>query len=91
MAKYIDTGELKDKIRPYYDKVLHQEISDDEKLAKHDIISDIMWEINNMKEDIDISKLRPLHIDSENVEINLVNAMELYYQMNKLEKDLIGC
>ncbi len=46
MARNIDADKLKDKIRPYYDKVLHQNISDVEKLAKHDMISDVMFEIN---------------------------------------------
>lgn len=38
----IDEKKLIDTLRPYYDKVLHQNISDDEKLAKHDMLSDVM-------------------------------------------------
>lgn len=41
----IDEKKLIDTLRPYYDKVLHQNISDDEKLAKHDMLSDVMVEI----------------------------------------------
>lgn len=41
----IDEKKLIDTLRTYYDKVLHQNISDDEKLAKHDMLSDVMVEI----------------------------------------------
>ena len=41
----IDEKKLIEELRPYYDKVLHQNISDDEKLAKHDMLSDVMAEI----------------------------------------------
>jgi len=41
----IDEKKLIDTLRPYYDRVLHQDISDDEKLAKQDMLSDIMIEI----------------------------------------------
>lgn len=41
----IDEKKLIDTLRQYYDKVLHQNISDDEKLAKHDMLSDVMVEI----------------------------------------------
>ena len=41
----IDEKKLIETLRPYYDKVLHQNISDDEKLAKHDMLSDVMVEI----------------------------------------------
>lgn len=45
-VRLIDANKLKDVLRPYYDKVLHQSISDEEKLAKHDMLSDVMCEIN---------------------------------------------
>lgn len=41
----IDEKKLIDTLRPYYDKVLHQDLSNDEKLAKHDMLSDVMIEI----------------------------------------------
>ena len=44
--RLIDADKLKDEIRKYYDMVLQQSISDGEKLAKHDMISDIMFTIN---------------------------------------------
>lgn len=41
----IDENKLIDALRPYYDKVLHQNITDEEKIAKHDMLSDVMVEI----------------------------------------------
>lgn len=43
----IDEKKLVGTLRQYYDKVLDQDISDDEKLAKHDMLPDVMFEINN--------------------------------------------
>lgn len=44
--RLIDADKLKNELRKFYDMVLHQNISDDEKLAKHDILSDVMTTIN---------------------------------------------
>lgn len=41
----IDEKKLINTLRPYYDKVLEQNISHDEKLAKHDMLSDVIVEI----------------------------------------------
>lgn len=43
----IDEKKLVGTLRQYYDKVLDQDISDNEKLAKHDMLPDVMSEINN--------------------------------------------
>ena len=44
--RLIDADNLKNELRKYYDMVLYQAISDDEKLAKHDMLSDVMYTIN---------------------------------------------
>lgn len=44
--KVINSDKLKDELRKYYDMVLYQDISDDEKLAKHDMLSDVFNSIN---------------------------------------------
>lgn len=44
--RLIDADKLKDELRRFYNMVLDQSISDDEKLAKHDMLSDVMVTIN---------------------------------------------
>ncbi|MFG6369466.1 MAG: hypothetical protein K1W16_13835 [Lachnospiraceae bacterium] len=63
----IDEKKLIDTLRPYYDRVLRQDLNDDEKLAKHDMLSDVMIEIkrqNQIDEWIPCSDKMPKERDS---------------------------